>query len=817
MLKKSCLTLLLCVLGQICVQAQVKFGATVKLKNGDAAAGIIIKNSSGETLAITDNNGNFTIPLTQLIFGYQGNRKIFGYRLPKDWSAQIDRVIYEGTGLDILPQIDIQSREDYTPFIDEIRPRDLRLNPTTGGIEAIIKTLGANSNSELSSQYSVRGGNYDENLVYVNDIEIYRPQLISSGQQEGLSFINPDLVKTLKFSAGGFDAQYGDKMSSVLDVEYIQPTDFSVTATAGLLLNSFSVEGKSKKTSAILGVRHFSNSLLTGSLDLQGTYRMNFADVQTLISRKLWRRWKVEFLGNLALNRYNLTPESRRTEFGTVSQAYQLDVGMAGAEQMNYDYAMGALTLKFNPEAGKEFKWIFSATGTSEQELFDVEGAYQLSLLDRDMGSKTYGKPLKTLGFGYFLDHGRNRLQSRILNFSHIGTFTKPNKSKILKYGFRINHERIQDRYKEWRYNDSAGYNIPPFGFASDSLILDDQVSSRNSLESFRIQGFLQNKFRLDRDRNMWLNAGLRGQWWQVNNEFFITPRLQFSFEPNRKYNKNVADSLKKTDKTIKLAAGGYFQQGFFRELRDLSGLLNRQLQAQQAWHIVAGTDRFITLWSRKFKFTTEAYYKFLDRLVPYLYDNIRVRYYAENSGSGYAWGIDNRINGEFIKGLESWFTLSVLQTRERITYQNSLGETLQSEWLRRPTDRRVNFAAMLQDQLPGNPKFRLNLNMIVGTGMPYFLDGISRYATKPNTIPPYRRLDIGFSKVILSRTDKNRPTNRVMKNLQESWISVEIFNILGINNVISYNWVKDIENNVYGVPEYLTGRRLNVRLRVEF
>ncbi|MEK0421870.1 MAG: hypothetical protein RLZZ161_1721, partial [Bacteroidota bacterium] len=766
---------------------------------------------------ITDNSGKFIIPVTNLIFGYQGTRKIFGYQLPKDWQAQLERVIFEGTGMDILPQIDITNREEYTPFLDEIRPRDLRMNPTTGGIESIIKTLGANSNSELSSQYSVRGGNYDENLVYVNDIEIYRPQLISSGQQEGLSFINPDLVKTLKFSAGGFDAQYGDKMSSVLDVEYIQPTAFSVSATAGLLLNSFSVEGKTKRTSAVLGVRHFSNSLLTGSLDLQGAYRMNFADVQTLLSRKLWRRWKVEFLGNLALNRYNLTPESRRTEFGTVSQAYQLDVGMAGAEQMNYDYAMGALTFKFNPEAGKEFKWILSATGTSEQELFDVEGAYQLSLLDRDMGSKTYGKPLKTLGFGYFLDHGRNRLQSRILNFSHIGTFTKPDKRNIFRYGIRLNHERIADRYKEWRYNDSAMYNIPPFGFATDSIILDDQVSSRNTLESFRLQGFLQNKFRLDKQRNMWLNLGLRSHWWQVNNEIFVTPRIQFSWEPNKKHNAFLPDSLKKKDKIIKLAAGGYYQQGFFRELRNFSGVLNQQLKAQRAWHMVAGTDRFVSMWNRKFKFSTEAYYKHLDRLIPYLFDNIRVRYYAENSSEGYAWGVDNRINGEFIKGLESWFTLSVLQTREKINYLNDNGDLVQSGWLRRPTDRRVNFAAMLQDQLPGNPNFRLNLNMIIGTGMPYFLSGQGRYAEKPNTIPPYRRLDIGFSKVLLSRNDKNRPPYGMLKKLQESWISVEIFNILGINNVISYNWVKDIENNVYGVPEYLTGRRLNIKIRAEF
>ncbi len=816
MLKKSCLVILFILWGQLHAQKPA-FSATVKLKNGDPGVGVVIKNSANETLAETDNNGNFTIPLTPIIFGYRGTQRIFGYRLPKDWPSQIERIIYEGTGMDYLPQINIQSREEYTPFLEEIRPRDLRTNPTTGGIESIIKTLGANSNSELTSQYSVRGGNYDENLIYVNDIEIYRPQLMSNGQQEGLSFINPDMVKTLKFSAGGFDAQYGDKMSSVLDVEYVQPTSFAVSASAGILLNSFSVEGRSKKVSGILGVRHYSNSLLTRSLDVSGAYRMNFADAQTLITVKLWKRWKAEFLGNVALNRYRLQPESRRTEFGTISQAYQLDVGMAGAEQMNYDYAMGALTLKFNIDAGKELKWIFSATGTSEQENFDIEGAYQLSLLDRDMGSKTYGKPLKTLGFGYFLDHGRNRMQSRILNFSHIGTFTKPDKRRTLKYGIRLNHEQIFDRYKEWRYNDSANYNIPPFGFATDSIILDDQVSARNQLNSFRLQAYVQEKWRLSKSRAMWLNFGLRGQWWQVNKETFVTPRMQFSWEPNKRHNGFVPDSLRKKDYIIKLAAGGYFQQGFYRELRNFSGELNTALKAQRAWHLVGGVDRFVNMWNRKFKFTTEAYYKQLNRLVPYLYDNIRVRYYAENSSHGYAWGVDNRINGEFIKGLESWFTLSILQTKEKITYRNAAGNQMESNWLRRPTDRRVNFAAVLQDQLPGNPSYRVNLNMIIGTGMPYFLDGYSRYASKTNTVPPYRRLDIGFSKVLLSNNDKVRPKGFLLKSIRESWVSIEIFNILGINNVISYNWVKDIENNVYGVPEYLTGRRLNIRFRIDF
>ena len=803
-------------------QAQAIFRGKLIQGNGSAYAGVSIKSGTQTDLAKTDSSGRFEFDYvsgtTLTFFGYVGEVKIFGYRI-ESYTPVSDKtvLISAGSGMNILPVIDISGGSGNSPFVTEIKPRDLRLQPTTGGIEGLIKTLGASSSSELSSQYSVRGGNYDENLVYVNDIEIYRPQLISSGQQEGLSFINPDLVKNLRFSAGGFEARYGDKMSSVLDVDYVQPDSFSVIANAGMLLNSVSIEGKSKRVSAIGGVRYFSNSLLTRSLDTRGAYRMNFADAQTLISVRLWKRWRAEFLGNVAINRYNLVPESRQTEFGTVSQSYQLDVAMAGSENMNYDYGMGALTLKYNIDARRELKWIFSVTGTSESELFDVEGGYLLSLLDRDFGSKTYGKPLKTLGFGYFLDHGRNRFRSSILNFSHIGSFSKPENRKVLKYGIRINRELISDVYKEWRYNDSNGYNIPPFGFATDSIVLQDWVSARNNLESFRVQAFVQQKLRIDKSRGMWLNLGLRAQWWQVNNIVFVTPRMQFSWEPNKRFNKGKADSLRKKDVLLKLAGGGYFQNGYYRELRDFNGRLNRNLQPQKSWQALAGMDRYFFMWRRRFKLSSEAYFKQMSGLVPYLYDNIRVRYYAQNSSRGCAWGLDNRINGEFIKGLESWFTLSVLQTRERITYTNDAGLLTESAWLRRPTDRRVNFAAVIQDQLPGNPDYRINLNLIVGTGMPYFLDGKYRYTTTPSAIPAYRRLDIGFSKVLLNRFGSKRPSMPMFKGMKEAWISLEVFNILGINNVISYNWVKDIENNVYGVPEYLTSRRLNLRLHLEF
>lgn len=784
-----------------------------------------IHRGLGSNIAVTDSAGRFQFEVPEsdifVFVGYIADRKIFGYRFnPKKSVFPYYDTIKEGQGLEIIPTVQIEIGSERPPFLEEIHPRDVQLNPAVGGgVESIIKTLGGvSSGNELSSQYNVRGGNFDENLIYVNDIEIYRPQLIHSGQQEGLSFINPDLVKTLRFSAGGFEAQYGDKMSSVLDVSYVKPDSFGTRINLGVMLNSLSIEGKNKRFNWIGGVRYYSNSLLTRSLDLKGSYNMQFADVQTLISYKTGNRSSIEFLGNLAINRYKLLPQSSQTEFGTVvSAAYQLDVLLAGAENMRYDYGLGALTYKFNLDSRHEFKWTLAATGSNESETFDVEGAYSLSLLDRDLGSKNLGKPLKTLGYGYYLDHGRNGLQATIYQFNHVGTIGKSGDKNIFKYGIRVNNESIIDKYKEWRYNDSVDYNIPPFGFASDTIVLDDVVSAKNNLRSWRTQAFAQNRFRLNKEKNMWLGAGLRFGWWEVNKQAFVTPRFNFSFEPNRQKNRYLPDSLKKRDMIVKLAAGAYYQPGFYRELRDFQGVLNKNLKAQQSWHFVAGMDYFFNMWDRRFKYTTEGYFKSMSQLDPYLYDNIRIRYYAQNSSRGYATGWDNRINGEFVKGLESWFTVSFMQTKEKITYTDENGNVVTSDWLRRPTDRRMNFAAVFQDELPSNPSYRANINLIIGTGIPYYLDGKFRYSTQTGTISPYRRLDLGMSKVLVGQVGRARPKSKIYTHVKEAWISLEVFNLLSINNVISYNWVKDLNNNIYGVPEYLTGRRLNLRLHLAF
>ncbi|MEY3594431.1 MAG: hypothetical protein RL041_1403, partial [Bacteroidota bacterium] len=401
-------------------------------------AKIKIRLSDDSQIGITDSAGYFSPSETlfpgDLIFGYRNGEKLFGYK----WLSQTDssssksnqgidlQIITLGSGLDLIAEVRIRISQG-GPFLEEIKPQKLQLNPSMGnGIESLIKTfIGASSGNEMSSQYTVRGGNYDENLIYVNDIEILRPQLISSGQQEGLSFINSDLVQSVKFSAGGFGAQYGDKMSSVLDVDYIRPDSFKGSATVGTMLSSATISGKKNRFSGFLGIRNFNNSLLTKTLNVKGNYSMRFNDLQTQVTYKVHRKLYIDFLGNLASNNYTLNPISRSTTFGTIQNAYQLDVGMGGQESLKYLYGMGSLTLRYTPNVRNEFKWILNHTTIEEQEIFDVEGLYYLSQLDRDMGSKTYGKPLKTLGYGYYIDHGRNRMQSGVTQFAHIGKIGK--------------------------------------------------------------------------------------------------------------------------------------------------------------------------------------------------------------------------------------------------------------------------------------------------------------------------------------------------------------------------------------------------------
>ena len=807
-------------LSLILLKSQTSFYGKVLDKANKPMADVRILQDGKRPLGSTDSLGIFSFETDYVqalhIFGYLGEKRIFGYEILPNYNRYKNRVVSfkPGDGSELIPSISITVAQS-DPFSTLIKPRKLAANPSVnGGVEGLIKTLGGvSSNNELSNQFSVRGGNFDENLTYINDIEIYRPQLISSGQQEGLSIINPDLVDHLNFSAGGFDAQYGDKMSSVLDVHYQQPDSQGAIINMGLLVNSVALYGTKNKWKFIGGVRQYSNSLVSRSLDEQGVYTMNFADAQALITYRPSVSHEFSFLGNAALNRYSLSPVSRSTDFGTIQTAIRLQVGFDGSEMMNYDYGMAALSYKYQYDRNKSFKFIAGITGTNETENFDVQGAYELQLLETNTGGSA-GRPLRTLGFGYFIDHGRNRFQAKILQFAHLGEINSFNKKSQWKYGLRFYNQQFDDKYSEWLYNDSAGYNIPPTSSATDSIIYDDFVDARNNIKNNKLECFVQQRQVYGRNRNLISSFGLRANYWQLNQELFITPRFNISWEP---YKKKISrsDTFKPKHWVFKFAAGAYFQPAVYRELRDFNGTLNTNLKAQRSYHLLLGSDHLFTMWGRRFKWTSEAYYKKLDRLVPYLYDNIRIRYYAQNSSKGYAWGIDNRVNGEFIEGLESWFTLSVLQTKEQITYVNNAGETTVSDYLRRPSDRRVNFAVVFQDELPNDPSSRVNMSFTVGSAVPYYLNREFRYSQNPFTLSPYRRLDIGFSKVFIGPESKYKPKG-ILKGISKAWVSLEVFNLANFQNTISYQWVKDLNNNIFGVPEYLTSRRLNIRLHIE-
>lgn len=820
MKKTLLLSLLLGITLWVGAQSTVSKGRIVRQQgNGFVGVGNVkVRLSDDAQIGVSDSSGYFTAsePLYEgdKIFGYLRGEKVFGFSWIEEKSGIT--LITVGQGLDLIGEVRIRINRG-GPFLEEIKPQKLQLNPAIGGgIESLIKTfIGVSSGNEMSSQFTVRGGNYDENLIYVNDVEILRPQLISSGQQEGLSFINPDLVNAVKFSAGGFGSQYGDKMSSVLDVDYIRPDSFKASVTLGTMLNSAMISGKKGRFSGFLGLRNFNNGLITKSLDVSGNYSMQFSDVQSLLSYKLSRHWHIEFLGNLASNAYQLNPTSRTSTFGTIQNAYSLNVGMAGQEALNYLYGMGNINIKFKPTVRSEFQWMLNHTAIAEEEIFDVEGAYFLSQLDRDLSSKTYGKPLKTLGYGYYIDHGRNRMQSGVTQFAHLGRIGKSTDAFSWHYSLRANKETVNDKIAEWYYNDSAEYNLSPWGASQDTILFDNYINARNQISTLRLKGHWGAQWRLSKREQIWLNAGIRGQYWNLNKEMVVMPRLSVSWEPNKNYNERQRiDSLKRADVLWKFALGAYHQPGFYRELRGFDGVLNKALLSQKSYHAVGGYERYIYAGTRKFKYTSEAYFKLYQDLVPYLFDNIRIRYYAQNSAHGYAWGVDQRLYGEFSDGLESWFTLGIMQTKEKITYFNQEQQTeVTTDYLRRPTDRRVNLGVVFQDQMPNNPSLRVNLSMNIGTAIPYYLDGQARYTTTPNVIPPYRRVDIGFSKIF--NTKKYPWLGRF--GLKNAWLSADIFNLLAIKNVIGYSWVKDLQNNRYGVPDYLTGRRLNIRFYGSF
>jgi len=710
-----------------------------------------------------------------------------------------------------IQEVSVTSEVERALSVSRISIKDFNQIPNPdGGIETLIKTLpGVSSSNELSSQYSVRGGNFDENLVYVNDIELNRPYLIRSGQQEGLSFINPDMVSSVKFSAGGFEARYGDKMSSVLDVSYRKPVDYQCRLNASLLGGSATFEGisKSNKFSHISSIRYKTSQYLLNTLETKGEYKPAFVDIQSLVTYQPWEKLEFSLLGNFAQNKYQFVPESRSTNFGTFQQVYNLKVYYDGQEMDKYRSALGAFTANFRPMSNLSLKVITSAYTSYEQETFDIDGYYLINELDNTPGSDTYGDSLLNLGVGGMLNHARNFLWANTWLVSHIGTYIL--NRHTMRWSVEYKRENIDDRLNEWTIVDSAGYSIP---YSQTSITPDDFAESRNNITSTRISGYIQDTWQFGSDKTRYyVTGGVRFNYWDYNREWLISPRLRFSVKPNWSH-----------DFMFHLAVGAYNQPPVYKEMRDFHGNLNPDIRAQQSIHIVLGSDYNLHLWNRPFKFTSEVYYKYLSKLIPYKVDNVRIRYTAKNNAIGYATGLDLKLNGEFVPGIESWASVSLLKTEENQNddfYYDSQGNRIEPGFYPRPTDQRVIFNLFFQDYLPNNSTLQMHLNLVYGSPVHVSPPRSDRF---DQTFPmgPYRRVDMGLSKILKNRNKSSKI--QLFNYLEEFVISLEIFNLLNISNKASYLWIRTVPNqenvpNEFAVPNYLTSRRINLKVSVKF
>lgn len=697
--------------------------------------------------------------------------------------------------------------------ITVIDPSTIKKVPgANAGIENVLKTLpGVNSNNELSTQYAVRGGNYDENLVYVNEIEVYRPFLIRSGQQEGLSFTNTDLVQNVDFSAGGFQAKFGDKLSSVLDITYRKPTQFGAVLEASFLGGCLAVDAvsKNKKWSAVTGVRYRNNSLLVNSQDTQTNYTPTFADIQTNINYEVSQKWQLSFLGNISRNKYLYQPLTRETKFGTIDQPMALAVFYEGQEKDQYDTYFGAIKTTYKASSTLTFKLIGSLFHTIEKEHFDILAQYRLGNVDEE-GNMNPDDVDFTRGIGTQLNHARNDLDALIANIELKG-FKEWKDNNQLEFGLKLTRESIRDRIVEWEMIDSAGFslnppilNLPknnqPYEPYTGPLLPYQNIRATNFNDINRFSGYAQWSNKTDFGTSQfWYTVGARFQSWQVsgaaiegNNQTVFSPRVQFALKPD--WNR---------DMIFRISGGLYHQPPFYRELRDFNGEVNPNVKAQQSVHFVLSNDYNFKMWNRPFKWVTEIYYKSLTDVNTYSIDNVRIRYVADNNARAYAQGLDFRLNGEFVPGTESWISFGYLKTEEN--YENK-------GFIARPTDQRLKFAMLFQDYMPNIPSIKLYLNLVYNTGLPGGSPSYSDPYLYQNRLNDYRRADVGFAKVFIDQN--NSVKARWLKNFKELSLGLEIFNLFNNQNAITNTWVRDAySKNQYAIPNYMTSRVFNIKL----
>ena len=748
-------------------------------EEGNALELVTISCAAQGKVTMSNLKGEFSISLNTAdsvevqftMVGYGVRKRVF--RRPKG-KMTVQIVMHPAATIN---EITVTQRRRQTSQMEQLNTKDLKGNPSTTGnaVEELIQQqAGVSSHNELSSQYNVRGGSFDENSVYINQVEVYRPLLISSGQQEGLSVINPDMVEKVGFSTGGFDAKYGDKMSSVLDISYRRVKGFEANATASLLGASGFLGYGNSKFSMSHGLRYKTNKYLLGSLETTGEYNPKFIDYQTYINYKPNKRWSIDFIGNISDNHYNFKPESRETSFGTMADIKQFKVYFDGEEKDRFTTLFGALGVTRNIKDSTSVKFITSAFHTKESETYDIAGQYWLD------DTQTQ----ESLGIGTYMEHARNYLTADVVSFKLIGHHQT--RRHNIEAGISLKLEKIKEQAREYEMRDSSGYSIP---HSADRLDMIYTLSAKNNISSNRIEAYIQDTYRWNKGNSYYtLNYGVRLANWSFNKETTVSPRASLAIVPA--FNNDI---------TFRIATGLYYQAPFYKEMRDTTtvngmttAILNDHIKSQQSIHFIAAADYRFKMLNRPFKFTAEAYYKAMSNLIPYNVQNMKITYYGENVSKGYAAGIDLKLYGEFVPRTDSWLTLSLMSTRQKYN----------DEWVPMPTDQRWAVNLHFTDYFPGTERWKMTLRLAFADGLPFGAPhrGLEQQQFRA---PAYKRADIGMSYCALKNT----------KGIKGLWLGLDCLNLFGISNVNSYYWVTDVTNIQWGVPNFLTGRQINAKI----
>ena len=751
-------------------------------EEGHALELVTVSCAAQGKITMTNLKGEFSLNLKTAdsvevrftMVGYGVRKRVF--RRPKG-KMTVQIVMHPAT---TLSEVTVTQRRRQTSQTEQLNTKDLKQTPSTTGnaVEELIQQqAGVSTHNELSSQYNVRGGSFDENSVYINQTEVYRPLLISSGQQEGLSVINPNMVEKIGFSTGGFEAKYGDKMSSVLDITYRRIKGFEANATASLLGASGFVGYGNSRFSMSHGIRYKTNRYLLGSLETTGEYKPNFLDYQTYISYTPSKRWTIDFIGNISDNHYNFKPESRETSFGTLADVKQFKVYFDGEEKDRFSTLFGALGITRNIKDSTSIKFLTSAFHTKESETYDIVGQYWLN----------DAQAQESLGVGTYMEHARNYLTADVLSFKLIGHHRT--RRHDIEAGISFKTEKIKEQSREYEMRDSSGYSIP---HSADRLDLIYTLSTKNSITSNRIEAYLQDTYRWQKGNSYYtLNYGIRLANWSFNKETTVSPRASLAIVPA--FNNDV---------TFRLAAGLYYQAPFYKEMRDtmtVNGMttarLNDHIKSQQSIHFIAAADYRFKMLNRPFKFSAEAYYKAMSNLIPYNVQNMKITYYGGNICKGYATGIDLKLYGEFVPGTDSWLTLSLMSTRQKHN----------DKWIPMPTDQRWAVNLHFTDYFPGTERWKMTLRLAFADGLPFGAPhrGLEQQQFRA---PAYKRADIGMSYCAL----KN------VKGIKGLWLGIDCLNLFGISNVNSYYWVTDVTSIQWAVPNYLTNRQINGKITIE-